>query len=272
MLSKKDKQGLWIIAGIAIVAIILVIFKIKLDSAPKPGKDNCYENIESNTVILLDYTDPIPQQTKDEITARTNRFVRENVKTGDKVTIFKISEISKQSLKPVLSICKPSESGNRAIENIGAIKRNFETGFLVPIQDILSSDPESSVVSPLAQAITDISLSQYLRANANNLLIFSDMIEHSEKFSLYKCNDPTSVITKYKSSRVGAQERPIFTNTKVELNLIPRLDLSTTTLSCRDKLWLWFFGDNEGSNASLTSEYLPGGATINDKKALSDAR
>lgn len=272
MLSQKDKQGIVLIFLVLLAGIIILVIKLNLDSAPKPGKDNCFNKIESNTVILLDYTDPIPQQTKDEIAARTLKLVKENVKLGERVSIFKISEVSNHSLKPVLSLCKPAEDGNRATENIHALKKNFENNFLLPLKGILSTDPESSNFSPIAEAITDISLSQYLTGRENNLVIFSDMIEHSNNFSLYKCTDSTNVVSKYRQTRIGAKERPTFVNTNVKLNIIPRLDLNTTVLDCRTKLWSWFFGDNEGSNAGLTSEYLPGGVTVSNKKVSQDAR
>jgi hypothetical protein len=92
--------------------------------------------------------------------------------------------------------------------------------------------------------------------------VFSDMLENTKRFSMYRCSAPDAAIAEYRASRVGAKERPTFKNTQVRLNIIPRLDQSRRTLACRDKLWVWFFGDNPGTNAGLDLDHLPGGPVV----------
>lgn len=130
------------------------------------------------------------------------------------------------------------------------------------MREVFATAPLDGKESPIAQALTDISLTAYLRGNSNTLLIFSDMLEHTDKFSLYNCSASKEVVARYRASRQGAQERPEFKNTTVVLNLIPRLDQSKETLKCRDALWPWFFGNNAGTQAGLTFDYLPGGTSM----------
>jgi hypothetical protein len=104
--------------------------------------------------------------------------------------------------------------------------------------------------------------SSVLRSERNTLLVFSDMLENTKRFSIYRCSSADAVVQGFRASRVGAMERPKFINTEVRLNIIPRLDQSRTTLACRDKLWVWFFGDNPGANAGLELDYLPGGPAV----------
>jgi hypothetical protein len=262
MLSKKDKQGLWLIAGVVAALGGILAVNATLGAKPKPGPDNCIGQVAMNTVVVLDYSEQITEQTREEIAARATAHIHDNVKVNERVSIFTVSELSKKSLKPIVSICRPPDEGNRAIENVQLIRKRFQQNFEKPIREALSGAPGSSKESPIAQTITDISLSQYLRGSSNTLLVFSDMLEHTPKFSLYKCADPESVIARYRTSVSGAKERPEFKNTKVSLNVVPRLDLGKATLKCRDKLWPWFFGDNTGGNAALTLDYLPGGASL----------
>jgi hypothetical protein len=182
---------------------------------------------------------------------------------NERVSLFAISDLSKKSLRPLVSLCRPPDDGNRAIENVQLIRKRFLQNFERPIREVLSKTPGDSKESPVAQALTDISLSQYLRGSSNTLLIFSDMLEHTSKFSLYKCTSATRTVAMYRESRSGSLERPEFINTHIELNLIPRLDQAKETLKCRDKLWPWFFGNNKGNNAALDVEYLPGGTPMN---------
>lgn len=266
MLSKKDVQGIWLIVAVVSVLVIVLIAKLTLTGKARPGDDNCIKPVTANTVIVLDYTEKIPQQTIDEIASRAMAFIDDKVDENERVSVFTISDLSKQSLKPIVSICKPKEIGNRAIENVAAIKRNFRDRFETPLRNILRQEPGDSKESPIAQAITDISLTEHLRGDKNSLIVFSDMIENTSRFSLYSCDNKENLIDKFRDSRRGAQERPHFTNTHIALHLIPRLDLSASTLSCRDKLWVWFFGDNEGKSAALDLDYLPGGVAVQISK------
>lgn len=264
-LSTKDKKGLALIAGVFLALVAMVTANIALGNKPKPGIDLCTGKVTQNTVLLLDYSEEISDQTFDEIKARALKYIDEKVRVGEKVTIFTVSDLSKSSLRPVLSVCKPSEDGSRLTEDVRHIKKRYQSQFLVPLNDALSKKPTTSRESPIAQALTDISLTQYLQGQENALLVFSDMLENTDRFSLYKCDDAKKVLSRYRASRVGAMERPQFKNTSVQLHLIPREGRSQEILSCRDRLWAWFFGDGEGPGSQLNVSYLPGGS-INASK------
>lgn len=261
-LSKADKQGVVVILGVVAVLIAILIAKIILDKKPKPGPDNCVGQVTSNTVMVLDHTDRLPDQTREEIVNRAWKHIREHVKVNERVSIFTVSDLSKKSLKPVVSLCLPPDDGNRAIENVALIRKRFQENFEQPIRKALSIEAGMAHQSPIAQAIMDISLSQYLRGSSNSLLIFSDMLENTERFSIYRCTNGVDVISRYRESRRGALERPAFENTRVILHLIPRFSLSKGELACRDRWLNWFFGNNGGEKGSFEQDYLPGGESI----------
>ncbi len=259
MLSKKDKQGLWVIAGVFVALLSVFGVRLAQDAKPKPGSDFCVGDVTSNTVVLIDHTERISDQTRDTIVDRTIAHLTKHVKENERVSVFTISDDSKKSLRPIVSLCRPPSDGNRMVEDVQGIRKRFQKDFERPIKEALQVSPSNTKESPIAQAITDISLSQYLRGKSNSLLIYSDMLENTKQFSLYKCQSANDVIPGYRASRRGAKERPDFTNTRVFLNLIPRLNQSPIILKCRDTLWPWFFGNNLGSDASLIVDYLPGG-------------
>jgi len=260
MRSEKDRAGVVLIVVVLIIFAVIVAFKVVLDSKPKAGEDFCVGTIEASTVILLDHSEAVSEQTREEIVARALVYITKNAKINERISVFTISDLSRKSLKPVVSLCRPPQTGNRAVENVRNIERDFKEKFEAPIRNALSQEFGGSNESPIAQAITDISLSQYLRGKGNSLLVFSDMIEHNPRFSMYKCDNVSPVVDKYRLSRQGAQERPAFVNTRVSLHLIPRISEAKSTLLCRDKFWPWFFGNNTGPEASLTWDYLPGGS------------
>lgn len=258
-MTDKDKKGIMLIALVVFFIIAIFALKIKLEKKEKPGDDNCLGNVTSNTVFVLDFTDEITVQTKDEIMARAMAHITSKVQVNERVSIFSISDLSKKSLRPIVSLCRPPDDGNRLFENRKLIQENFKLKFKTPIVSALGSASIDSSESPIAQALTDLSLSKYLTGNTNSLLIFSDMLENTPKFSLYRCHSPDRAIAAFRSSRLGAVERPKFTNTEVQIHVIPRLG---QTIDCRDKFWPWFFGNMSGERAALSTNFLPGGVSV----------
>lgn len=259
MASKKDKQGYLLIAGMVLLVVAFFGFKLSQDNKPKPGADNCVGVVTANTVLVIDHSDQITEQTREEIEARAMAYILAKVQPNERVSVFTVSDLSKRALAPLVSRCRPPDDGNRLVEDARRLHKRFVESFEKPVRQAISIAPTVSNESPIAQALTDISLSHYLRGETNTLLVFSDMLENTVKFSLYRCPSATTVVSRYRESRKGAQERPTFKNTNIVLNLIPSLDQPKEVLSCRTQLWNWFFGDNGGSNGGMTVDYLPGG-------------
>jgi hypothetical protein len=261
-LSKKDRQGLMLIAGVIALVVIAFAFSYYRSNEPKLDERSCPADIARSTAIVIDRSDDTPAQTLDEIVARTKRFVAEQVQQGELVSLFEISGSSRTSLEPVFSACVPQRDGNDLYENRRKIQRLFAERFAKPLNAALAAKPVKSETSPISEAITDLSASQYLTAPANRLIIFSDLMQNSANVSLYGCTSAKSAIGEFRAHRSGAIERPTFRNTAVELNLIPREGIGPNTVACREGFWAWFFGDDDGPEASLTSRMLPGGARV----------
>ena len=263
-LSARDRQGLWLIGGVAVAVIALFTVNQQLQNTEKPGPDGCFDRTTRNTVVLLDYSDSISRQTRDEIEARAMEWVADSVHEGERVSVFAASEESIDSLHPLFTRCRPPADGNVIIEDARRIRLAFDTAFNRPLKAILGASAGSSDKSPLTQVLIDLSLSRFMRTtDTTALLVFSDLLEHNPPiFSLYSCSAPDKVVPNFRLARAGMQARPSFRNLRVMLHIIPRGGMSATTIKCRDTLWMWFFGDNQGTSARLEPSYLPGGPTI----------
>lgn len=261
-LSKKDRQGLLLIAGVVVLVIIAFGFSYRQSNKPKLDGRSCPATIVRSTAIVIDRSDDTPSQTLDEILARTKRFVAEGAQEGELVSLFEVSGTSRTSLKPVFSACVPQRDGNDLYENRRKIQRTFTERFAGPLDAALAAKPVRSESSPISEAVIDLSASQYLSAPTNRLIVFSDMLQNSDNASLYGCTSAKTAIADFRAHRAGAIERPTFRNTAVELNVIPREGIGRETVRCRDGFWAWFFGDDEGADAGLTLRMLPGGARV----------
>lgn len=224
-----------------------------------PSAGNCVGEPLASTVIVIDQSEAISDQARDEIVARVMHHLREKVRGNERVSVFTVSDLSRKSLRPLVSQCWPADKPYQFARGASAMRGHFEEGFSKPVLEALATLPAGTGVLPIAQALTDLSLSQYLRAPRNSLLVFSSMLENTGRFSLHRCAAPGDVVLRFRASRSGAQERPAFKNTLVNLHLIPKLDQPQAITRCRDALWTWFFGNNDGPDAGVTLDYLPGG-------------
>jgi hypothetical protein len=123
-----------------------------------------------------------------------------------------------------------------------------------------SEKPRNDQHVTLTQMVSDISSSQFLRAPANKLAVFSTMIEQSPGFSLLACQDVDETIRAYREARAGGVQRPAFRNTSIELDVVPDVRVTRAVASCREQFWNWYFGDFEGEGTHLSRDYLPGAA------------
>jgi hypothetical protein len=261
-LSKKDKQGVALIVAVFVGLAILVFYNISLSSRAKPDARSCIAPIAKRTVFVVDQSDSIASQTSSEILRRIRKVVSADVSSNELVTIFQITDGSRTHLEPIFSKCKPEQGGNELTDNVRLIQKRFVEEFDKPLETALAASPPKSENSPIGEVLIDVSLSDYLRGETNRLVIFSDLMQNSGNASLYRCGDSRQAIAEFRNRRAGAVERPTFKNTNIALNFIPREGIGHEALRCRTGFWAWFFGDNEGSNASLTPDYLPGGAKM----------
>jgi hypothetical protein len=257
-LTPKDRKGLTIIGLVAaaLVALLLASHKYKPEDRDKLG---CLlTGAPSSTVILLDHSEGVPAQTSTEIEKRVIDFINKRVETNGRISIYAVSDTSSAALMSVYEGCKLPSSGNDITNSDKAIRIHFEKRFLAKLRPALREQYSDASTSPIAQAISDLSVSQDLRLKSNNLLIFSDMIENSSALDMYHCPpgaDPRAI---YRRNNAGAIERPTFDNVNVSIHIIPRRGITQETLQCRNHFWPWFLGDNAGGQAGVKFDYLPG--------------
>lgn len=258
-LSQKDRRGYTIIAGVVVVLAALLIASQQFKPAKRDAMGCLSNEAPSSTVILLDQSEGVPIQTSQEIERRVLKFITKEVATDGRVSLYAVSDSSSNALMALYEGCKPPSSGNDITNSNKAIKARFESQFMGKVRSALKKKYKESATSPIAQAISDLSVSQDLRAPANNLIIFSDLMENSPALNIYDCSAGQGPIKTYRSNNAGAIERPSFGNVSVYIHMIPRRGLAQSTLQCRDRFWNWFLGNRPGQQAGFyPNNPLPG--------------
>lgn len=258
-MSQKDRQGYTIIVGVVLVLVALLIASQQFKPAKRDAMGCLPNAAPSSTVILLDQSEGVPIQTSREIERRVLEFITTKVATDGRVSLYAVSDSSSNALMPLYEGCKPPSSGNDITNSDKAIKARFDRQFLDKLRSALTRSYKDSTTSPIAQAISDLSVSQDLRAGENNLIIFSDLMENSPALNMYNCSAGEGPIKTYRSNNAGAIERPSFSNISVFIHIIPRRGLSQSTLQCRNRFWNWFLGNRSGQQAGFyPNNPLPG--------------
>lgn len=250
----------WWLIG-ASVAFLVALLGAKIMFTPKPI---CDPAIKAKTVIVIDQSETVPKQTADAIVERTWQFVDERVQEGELVSVFTLSQLSKNNLAATFSACKPRKLGNRSVESEKKVEKEFREKFQKPLRKELAKPITESDESPIAQALIDLSLDDkhFRSADVTHLLVYSDMLENTPKFSFYKPlphRDCKAFVERFRETRAGSVARPTFKNADIYLNIIPRHSQPPATFECRGAFWNWFFGDNKCKGEfCVTPDNLPG--------------
>ncbi|WP_250476031.1 hypothetical protein [Caballeronia sp. GAFFF1] len=257
-MSKKTVQA-GVAAGASAVLLVALLAYAKYTKPEPVDAMGCGQDVTGKTVIVLDTSDDVAAQTRKEIIDRVNDAIERKVSDGDLVSVFTVSELSKKNLVPAFAYCKPRRKGSEINENTRMLEHAYVKKFEKPLKAVVQAPIQGSKESPIAQSLIDLSLSDYVRSKGNaNLIVFSDLMEYTDRFSLYKCSSGNQAIRAFRDSRGATVARPTFHNVDIELNIIPRSDTSAAVGRCRDIFWAWFFGDDDGPRAGFTPSNLPG--------------
>ena len=190
------------IAAIVLIAIFIVggfigysNYKVRSSriSIDKTTLCPSEENISRYTSILVDVTNNINHIQKESL----NKYF-ENLKLNllehEKITIFVVNNESVNNIKPKLTLCNPgNQIKSQFTENEGIILKRWEEEFNKPLSktfDEIVTGGESDV-SPIFEMIQGASINGFptkTKDTPKRLYIISDMLHHTDGFSLYKQN------------------------------------------------------------------------------------
>jgi hypothetical protein len=217
----------------------------------------CGDQIDSELTVLVDLPGKLSESGRLEMRARLERLVGEAHAGVRRANVFVTWPVPGDAGRPLLSMC----TARSPLAWLLPLRQNdpqIKTRFLGAI--FTSEKPRNTQHVALTQVVSDISSSQFLRAPANKLAVFSTMIEQSPRFSLLACQDVDETIRTYREARAGGVQRPAFRNTSIELDVVPDVRVTRAVASCREQFWNWYFGDFEGEGTHLSRDYLPGAA------------
>lgn len=196
---RQNKNDLLLKIGSALV-ICLVIGGISaaLIFRPEPlllNSENCPVDSSADKAIFIavDTTDLMSERTVTEIRNRIRGKI-DSAPEFSLVRLFEINENSVGHIRPLFSACKPptGANANELVENPALIRKRFQENFDQPVRSVLQKllEPKAANQSPIIEAIASVAVESMSgaasRSSTHELILVSDLIQHSDLFSMYQ--------------------------------------------------------------------------------------
>ena len=194
--QRKRRQNIigWVITC-SVVLIIVIFFatrltlvraRIKLDETtlcPETGP-------VAYLAVLLDGTDSFNDVQKVYLT-RYFQEVKQDLRIHEQISLFTVNNESLRDMKPKLVVCNPGDEANPLIQNPRKIRLRWEKKYYEHLTEALNVIMKTgkSDYSPIMEMIQAITINGFPRESINKekrLLIVSDMLHHTDRYSLYR--------------------------------------------------------------------------------------
>jgi len=192
--SKGNKLGLFIIIAVFILACSVFTFKVYLSNAKIEinNKTNCPINGSPEYItIIFDKSDAF-NTVQQAFLKKFFRKMKSNLKTGAHVSMYIVNDKSVENISPDFVICNPDdgESANELYENKSLLNKRWHENFEVPLDGHIESfmEPSTSSISPIMEIFQIVALSTPSEAESRSkeIIIVSDMLQHTDGWSHYK--------------------------------------------------------------------------------------
>lgn len=179
--------------GISLLVILGGLAGWTIVSSAKIDSNSLCEIDKKNhvTVILFDKTGGFSANHSRMITKAVEAEIEE-LDVGERLTVFELDDREYKGLsQPMFDKCRPKseESVNELIENRQMVENNFNDLFMSKLYSITEklSEKSDASSSPILESLTDISALYSIdkKLKLKNVILISDLLQHSKNFSFY---------------------------------------------------------------------------------------
>lgn len=233
--------GLALIAGVVWFNLAHPPLEIDKDTlCPKSGP-------VSTTVVLIDVSDPLTPLAQEDVKNEISAAAGEVPKFG--LLELRLLDPGSEGGKVLFSRCNPGDGRelSQLIANPDLERKRFEQDFSRPLQALLSSavQSEPAETSPIMETIQWIAVKSRSPGGQglSRLFVVSDMIQHSDEYSLYK-GDPS-----FERFRRSPAYQRLRTDLKGAEAVVFFIHRAKAGVMDNDLVQFWerWFADNDGS-------------------------
>jgi len=193
VISKESKEIIgYVIIGVCVLIIcILIVSALALKGEEYDPESLCPDKTDAHTVIVLDKTDTFSKNQQRFILNFINQE-KNKLETSEKFSIFTLTENTYMSPEPIFSKCNPGtgKTANKLYQNPRKMQSRFDSFFSKPLKENMNNMllDNTGSKSPIFEMIRELSLRDDFSNDVGKrtLIIVSDMMHHTSKFSHYK--------------------------------------------------------------------------------------
>ncbi len=180
---RKDAVGVALL-GISILLLLGIAVAQGVRAIRVPSVDlatGCTDRLSSETLLLIDTTDPLTERQRHDLGVRVHGLARE-LGERDRLTVYLVGDFEEGSLRRVLCRCASKGQGNPLVENPRLITAVRDSHFTRPLDLALEEVAQAigATHSPLLASLQSAALDlQSSPAQSRRLVFVSDLVERS---------------------------------------------------------------------------------------------
>jgi hypothetical protein len=255
-LSASALGGIALLLVVAAAGAAMIVFYVGLPSRPMldPASLCPVDGPRGVTVVLVDTSDDLPPATVREVAGILDELVT-GLPTYHRLDV-RVLDISGNRSRSLFAKCNPGDGVGLSewTDNPRLARLRWIESFKKPAAEAVKSSLSSAKAnsSPIMAAIQDIAIDQFAsersRSIKKNLIVISDMIEHTRDYSQYR--NPDLGFARFKQSPAYLKYRTDLHQTLVTIDYVTRPAVMPDTTR-HVAFWQDWVKDNAGTLVTI---------------------
>jgi len=229
-LAKKQGNAPQIMAAaVMLIFIAVVIFALGYYALNQPEENDelfCpAQGPKDHLVLLVDKSEKLNFTQRSAITTRYEALLKQELSEGDMLSVFAMGANVQENATPLFQRCHPGDTRGKSelTDNLARIEKRYRQEFLDPALSILTKQSLTveSESSPIIETLQIVSINSFQRFNSTGqkrLVLVSDMIQHTDGYSMYRDKQPE--FPRFKDTPFGKKSSVNLQGVMVELNYV----------------------------------------------------
>jgi hypothetical protein len=167
---------------------------VKQIEAQRDERTQCLTAVSGLITVLVDRTDAMNENQLESVRSAF-QFIKKSIRKDERLAVYPIDAEASAVPATLIEVCAPvSEQDASALtENLKRVKKRFDEAFSKPLDEVLVTlkAQKTEKQSPILEAIQSVAASQPEINKRNSqirreLIMFSDLLQHSQRASLYR--------------------------------------------------------------------------------------
>jgi len=224
---KKDKQGMLILGVVLVlfVSIVAALVEVKSNHVTRNGDNLCREDgfVSRETALVFDATDKF-SDTQAMVLKKRVIGLLESAKNDERFTVYVLND-QVGVYAPKFTVCNPGDGLDRSefTANKRRLYNDWKINFVGKVTQVVDEiiTLSAGATSPIMEMIKFASIETMMdsRAKERRIVIVSDMLHHTERYSHYRSDHSFDLLA---DTPYGQEMRPYLKGVTLDVLYISR--------------------------------------------------